>query len=428
MKEIMRRRQNQKLTAVRGHIEAGRLRRLDFLKTFIDLSPNLRPTALQAALGMLNDLSYKDGADPAMKDTLQTLDSQASVRALSELSFGDTSQANVLPPVTQALSTQEQVDAIRLQTTLTAMYKEFKQSLSQLVTIAESDVGAVTSSNAGPEASAEEIENLMTKAQCHLAVKEKDLWYSLSRLSDGDPSSWEHLTGVAGTLVQESHQMSSSFSRRTNLPTAETYQQCREILLAMGVQCIHAEGQVEAEGLASAMVLNGDADFVASEDTDVLVYGATLMRNFASAHAPLELISGKDIQDRLELDRQAYIDFALLLGTDFSQRLKSVGPIRALNFIKEYGSIEDILNSETKYPPRSSHDEYINEIRAARSIFNSSPETPNPQNLPQVYRNEVAISSILSRYNLTNALLDTGNLDYENALAGNYFADNPTAL
>jgi flap endonuclease-1 len=202
-----------------------------------------------------------------MKDTLQALDSQASVRALSELSLGEKPQANELHPIPQTLSTQEQVDAIRLQATLTVMYKEFKQSLSQLVTIAKSDIGTAIPSDAGPEAGAEEIEILMTKAQCHLAVKEKDLWDSLSRVSVGDHSSWEHLTDVARILVQQSHQMSSSFSRRTNLPTAETYQQSREILLAMGVQCTQVEGLVEAEGLASAMVLNGDADFVASEDT-----------------------------------------------------------------------------------------------------------------------------------------------------------------
>lgn len=159
-----------------------------------------------------------------------------------------------------------------------------------------------------------------------------------------------------------------------------------------------------------------------------MVYGATLIRNFASAHVPLELISGKDIQDRLDLDRQAYIDFALLLGTDFSQRIKNVGPIKALNFIKEYGTIENILKSETKYPPRSSYDEYIDDIQAARSIFNLSFDTSNPKSLPPAYRNEVAISSILSRYNLTQALLEAGGLEYENALAGNYFADNPIAL
>lgn len=152
------------------------------------------------------------------------------------------------------------------------------------------------------------------------------------------------------------------------------------------------------------------------------------MRNIASVQGPLEIISAKDIQNRLDLDRQAYIDFALLLGTDFSQRLKNVGPVRALSFIKKHDTIEHILRSETKYPPRSSHAEYLNEIQAARAIFNSSPGIPSPQVLSPAFRNEVVISSILDRYNLTKALLDAGGLDYENALAGNYFADNPIAL
>lgn len=62
------------------------------------------------------------------------------------------------------------------------------------------------------------------------------------------------------------------------------------------------------------------------------------------------MISGADIREVLQLTRASFVDFAFLLGTDFSQRIKNVGPARALRFIKEYGSIERVIEAETNYP------------------------------------------------------------------------------
>jgi flap endonuclease-1 len=60
--------------------------------------------------------------------------------------------------------------------------------------------------------------------------------------------------------------MSESFLRRTQIPTDQTYQERKEILQAMGIPCIDAADATEAEALASAIVHQGLADFVASEN------------------------------------------------------------------------------------------------------------------------------------------------------------------
>ena len=69
------------------------------------------------------------------------------------------------------------------------------------------------------------------------------------------------------TLADKSFLMSTSFLRRTVVPTDQTYQESKDILQAMGIPCIDAGEATEAEALASAIVHEGLADFVVTEDT-----------------------------------------------------------------------------------------------------------------------------------------------------------------
>ena len=65
------------------------------------------------------------------------------------------------------------------------------------------------------------------------------------------------------------------------------------------------------------------------------------------------------MRDALQLDREAFVDFALLLGTDFSQRIKNVGPARALKFIRQHRTIERVLEQESKYAASVVYAEYL---------------------------------------------------------------------
>ncbi|KAJ3538865.1 hypothetical protein NMY22_g4988 [Coprinellus aureogranulatus] len=416
MKEVTRRREAQKLTAARGQLEGGRLHRLELLSSFIQSVPTLHPDTAQRSLKSLRDVSPKDTTDAAVQRALETLDSEASDSSLSKLAVTE----DVLPSAPSEVAGRAD--------DLAALYYEFKQSLSQLVTINDEDAKpCMTNLQDSTAAEDREVEVLVTRAQAHLAVKEGDLWASLSHLSLDDEAGLYHLSTLAGELVGESKGMSSSFERRTNLPTAATYRESREILEAMGIRCVESEGEIEAEGLASAMVLEGHADFVASEDTDVLVYGATLLRNFGSNSVPLELISGQEIQNALGLSREAYVDFALLLGTDFSQRLKNVGPVRALKFLQDHGNIEEILASETKYPPKIPVEEYLAEVKAARSIFDAKVDLPTDLiGDAVVNRDEAEIHRVLQKYKLDRLLVDGGWYDLEEA-SESYFSDSPYA-
>lgn len=107
------------------------------------------------------------------------------------------------------------------------------------------------------------------------------------------------------------------------------------------------------------------------------MYDASLLRNVTSSESPLLYVSGPEVREALELDRTQFIDFALLLGSDFSPRLHGLGPARAIKLLRSNGSIEAIIRSERLKPggrrflpePKLSEAEYLRQVETGRTIF-----------------------------------------------------------
>lgn len=68
-------------------------------------------------------------------------------------------------------------------------------------------------------------------------------------------------------VEQRSEAIAASYRRRMDAPTDRTYREARSLLQAMGVPVVVTEGGEEAEAVASALVLEGIGDYVATEDT-----------------------------------------------------------------------------------------------------------------------------------------------------------------
>ncbi|KAL0072572.1 hypothetical protein AAF712_000335 [Marasmius tenuissimus] len=293
---------------------------------------------------------------------------------------------------------------------LVSLYHEYRNSIPQVRSVSRASRGIKS-----PDTEVEDVEYEMSKTQQQLTKDEGEFWNSLTVSGSSD---YDSPSTLLATLKDRSFILSESYKRRAQPPTSRNYAEAKEIIKAMGVPCVDVEGSFEAEAVASSLVLNGVADFVASEDTDVLVYGAPLIRNISNRREPLSLVSGADIQAALELSREMFIDFALLLGTDFTQRIKNVGPARALKFIRTHGTIEKIVESETKYPTNIPLDEYFQQIDAGRAVFQTLPPVPE---FERVEADETEINFVMGKYGLASELEDY----WEHALEGNYFNDNP---
>ena len=111
------------------------------------------------------------------------------------------------------------------------------------------------------------VQSAMSKTQYQLTIEEGKLWEKLTNSDEAVDQDESPMAAILAALREKSSFMVQSYHRRNNPPTESTYQESKNILDAMGVPCIESTGPYEAEALASSLVLNGCADYVASEDT-----------------------------------------------------------------------------------------------------------------------------------------------------------------
>ncbi|KAI0703729.1 PIN domain-like protein [Cytidiella melzeri] len=374
---------------------------------------------------MTSDLEYANSGESGdMSVQIRAEDADGVHESLGIV--GETDGFATEPSVIQQYPGAETtVDSMK--STLAHLYVWYKASMDNLDSSAHGNVPPLPSLTFGEDAAdsadsrAEHM--MLSKAQQELATAEGILWQQLLRL---ESLSLDVVERTATVLAEKSQILSESYDRRTLAPTTATYEQSKEILRALGVLCLETNGPHEAEAVAAAMVLQGQADYVASEDTDVLIYGAPLIRNITTKAEPLVTVSGTDVRRSLHLDQSRFIDFALLLGTDFSQRIKNVGPARALKFIQEHGSIERIIEHEKEYPPRQPICSYLQQVALARMVFQTLPPVPCEDLTPPPV-DEEAVLEIMHRYQLWRSMSKEHQWFDGGALAGNYFSDSPFA-
>ena len=139
----------------------------------------------------------------------------------------------------------------------------------------------------------------------------------------------------------------------TSRLTREMANDARELLRLMGLPFVDAPSEGEAQ--ASHMAAMGSVWAAASKDYDCLMFGAPRLVRFLTisgkeflpskaAFRPItpELIETQHMLESYKITREQLIDLALLVGTDFNDGIKGIGPKKALKLVAEYGSIENM--------------------------------------------------------------------------------------
>ncbi len=122
----------------------------------------------------------------------------------------------------------------------------------------------------------------------------------------------------------------------------------------MGIPVVQAPSEGEAQ--AAFMAQNKSAYAAGSQDYDALLFGAPyVVRNLAVTgkrklagkgifvEVKPELIDlGKGLE-ALGISQEQLVDIALLVGTDYNEGIKGIGPKKALKLIKKHGGIEEAL-------------------------------------------------------------------------------------
>jgi len=109
--------------------------------------------------------------------------------------------------------------------------------------------------------------------------------------------------------------------------------QVMEFLECLGIPFLQAIS--ESEETCAYLQKKGLVDYVVSEDTDSLTFGATKVI-FGDKLYDLEII----LKD-LELTYDSFIDLCILCGCDYTSTIPKVGPVNALRLIKKHNSIDN---------------------------------------------------------------------------------------
>ena len=124
-------------------------------------------------------------------------------------------------------------------------------------------------------------------------------------------------------------------------------QDCQKLLELMGVPVIKAP--CEAEAQAAALARAGLVYAAGTEDMDTLNFRTPiLLRKLTFANASKSVVQSLSYEkaiEGLELTHEQFVDLCILLGCDYCDSIRGVGPKTALKLIKEHKCIENIIEN-----------------------------------------------------------------------------------
>ncbi|HLE46436.1 MAG TPA: flap endonuclease-1 [Thermoplasmata archaeon] len=137
----------------------------------------------------------------------------------------------------------------------------------------------------------------------------------------------------------------------TSRLTKEMVAEAKTLLGFLGIPCVQAPSEGEAQ--AAALAADGRAWAVGSKDYDSLLFGAPRLVRFltisGTEYLPSqgrarrltpEIIELEPWLRGLGLSREQMIDVAILVGTDFNEGVRGIGPKKAVKLVREVGRLE----------------------------------------------------------------------------------------
>jgi flap endonuclease-1 len=162
-----------------------------------------------------------------------------------------------------------------------------------------------------------------------------------------------------------------SKATRTAKLDSDMIEESLSLLDGLGVPWIKAPSEGEAQ--MGHMARKGDVWAGASQDFDAILFGTpTLVRNLTLAgkrrlpsgktvDVTPELVTLSDVLGELQVSREQLVDMGVLMGTDFNDGVKGIGPKKALAIIKKHGRLEDVpMDGKVPVPE---------EFKEVRAIF-----------------------------------------------------------
>lgn len=164
-------------------------------------------------------------------------------------------------------------------------------------------------------------------------------------------SDWQEALKIGD--MEEARKKAQQTSRLTPGLIAES----KHLLDTLGIPYVDALSEGEAQ--ASQMTQDGTVDITASQDFDSLLFGSPfLIRNLTITGKrklpgkkkwieiqPEKIILANVLKTH-RITHKQLVEIAILVGTDFNEGIKGIGPANGLKLIKKYGSLDKIISTK----------------------------------------------------------------------------------
>jgi len=156
-----------------------------------------------------------------------------------------------------------------------------------------------------------------------------------------------------------------SKASRTAKLDSDMIEEALSLLDAMGIPWIRAPSEGEAQ--MGHMARKGDVWAGASQDFDAILFGTpNLVRNLTLAgkrrlpsgrtvDVSPQIVTLSEVLSTLQVTREQLVDMSILIGTDFNDGIKGIGPKKALTLIRKFGRLEELpkdgkVSAPEEYP------------------------------------------------------------------------------
>ncbi|MCL4344524.1 MAG: flap endonuclease-1 [Nitrososphaerota archaeon] len=183
--------------------------------------------------------------------------------------------------------------------------------------------------------------------------------------------------------AQGNQELMKRYSVRAATLKSYMVDDAKRLLGLMGVPWLQAPGEGEAE--AAHLTAKGYTWGSVSQDYDSLLFGSPrLLRNITISgkrklpgknfyiNVSPEMIQIEEMLGNLEINREQLVDLAIIIGTDFNEGIKGIGPKTALKLIKQFGRLENSSDLSSAIPEDL--------VKQVRNIF-LKPDVVDAENL-----------------------------------------------
>ena len=154
-------------------------------------------------------------------------------------------------------------------------------------------------------------------------------------------------------VVQRNYSTAWSKAVTMNSLTQAMQDDAKKVLGFLGIPVVQAPQEGEAQ--AAHMAARGDVWAANSRDYDSVLFGSPRLVRYVTISGqeflpskgvarPLvpEIIELNALLESLQITREQLVDLAILVGTDFNEGIKGVGPKTALKLLRTHGNLENL--------------------------------------------------------------------------------------